>query len=194
MRYAVGDTVPPFMLQTIHGTAVPVPSRLAPHTHLQFRRFAGCPVCNFHLMTMSRRHAEIQAAGIHQVVLFHSSRDEMLKYQDRLPFDCVADIGKAHYRAFGVEESLRALLNPRILWKGLRWIVASRRFYDTAENGLLGLPADFLLDARGRVVACHYGTDADDQWETDELLRQASSAAAPAAAPLSPILSTPGSD
>ena len=33
--------------------AVPDPDRLV---HLQFRRFAGCPVCNLHLRSIVRRH------------------------------------------------------------------------------------------------------------------------------------------
>lgn len=34
----------------------------------------------------------------------------------------------------------------------------------------LGLPADFLIDADGMVVALRYGWHADDQWSVDELL------------------------
>jgi uncharacterized protein DUF6527 len=32
-------------------------------THLQFRRFAGCPICNLHLQTFVARHGEIKNAG-----------------------------------------------------------------------------------------------------------------------------------
>jgi hypothetical protein len=34
----------------------------------------------------------------------------------------------------------------------------------------LGLPADFLIDPDGSVVAVHYGRHADDQWSVDQLL------------------------
>jgi len=172
MKLTPGDTAPALSVSTIHGHAVPIPNPQARYTHVQFRRFAGCPVCNFHLLTMGKRHAEIAAAGIHQIVFFHSSQQEMLKYQAQLPFDCVADTDKTYFRAFKVETSWLALLNPRILWSGFRWIWASRRFYNKAENGILGLPADFLLDAQGRVLACKYGQNADDQWDTDDLLGQ----------------------
>ncbi len=37
---------------------------------------------------------------------------------------------------------------------------------------MLGLPADFLIDPDGRVLAAHYGTHANDQWSVDDLLRQ----------------------
>ncbi len=186
MAFAPGDTSPAFTVHTIHGKAVPIPSPQVRYTHLQFRRFAGCPVCNFHLLTMGKRHAEIAAAGIHQLVFFHSSQQEMLKYQAQLPFDCIADVDKKYFRAFHVETSGLALLNPRILWSGFRWILASRRFYNKAENGILGLPADFLLDAQGKVVACKYGQNADDQWDTAELLRHVAGAQ-PAQADKMPI-------
>lgn len=174
MKLAPGDMAPVIAASTIHGKPVDLPDSVQRYAHLQFRRFAGCPVCNFHLLTMSRRQAEIAAAGIRQVVFFHSSREEMLKYQAQLPFDCVADASKKHFKAFGVETSVRALLNPRVFWSGLRWVLTTGRFYKRAENGILGLPADFLVDAQGRIVACKYGAHADDHWEVDELLQLAS--------------------
>ena len=176
MKFAPGDTAPAIAASTIHGKPAHVPDPLPRYVHLQFRRFAGCPVCNFHLLTMGRRHAEIAAAGIRQLVFFHSSREEMLKYQAQLPFDCIADPGKKYFKAFGVETSVRTLLNPRVFWSGLRWILVARRFYTRAENGILGLPADFLVDAQGRIVACKYGAHADDHWEVDELLQLAGEA------------------
>jgi peroxiredoxin len=178
MKLAPGDAAPAIAASTIHSRAVRVPDPLPRYVHLQFRRFAGCPVCNFHLLTMGRRHAETAAAGIRQLVFFHSSREEMLKYQAQLPFDCIADPGKKYFKAFGVETSVRAILNPRVFWSGLRWILAARRFYTRAENGILGLPADFLIDAHGRIVACKYGAHADDHWDVDELLLLAGEARA----------------
>ena len=190
MKVAPGDTAPAIAASTIHGKPAHVPDPLPRYVHLQFRRFAGCPVCNFHLLTMSRRHAEVAAAGIRQLVFFHSSREEMLKYQAQLSFDCIADPGKKYFKAFGVETSVRALLNPRVFWSGLRWILVARRFYTRAENGILGLPADFLVDAQGRIVACKYGAHADDHWEVDEMLRLASAVppaqAVPGTAPVLP--------
>jgi hypothetical protein len=32
------------------------------------------------------------------------------------------------------------------------------------------LPADFVISAEGRIVACHYGSHASDQWSVDEVL------------------------
>jgi hypothetical protein len=38
---------------------------------------------------------------------------------------------------------------------------------------VLGLPADFLIDPAGRVVALRYGRHANDQWSVDELVELA---------------------
>jgi hypothetical protein len=56
------------------------------------------------------------------------------------------------------------------LLNGARWVLTQRRFYRKAENGMVGLPADFLVDGEGIVRASKYGAHADDQWDVDELL------------------------
>jgi peroxiredoxin len=173
-RLLAGSKAPTMDAVTIGGHPALVPDTLGRLVHLQFRRFAGCPVCNFHLMTMARRRSEIQEAGVQQIVLFHSTAGEMMNYQAQLPFDCVADADMHHFRRWGVESSFGSLLHPRVLLSGGRWVLGQRRFFRKAENGVLGLPADFLVDGRGVVLASKYGKHADDQWEVDELLSLAS--------------------
>ena len=73
MKFSPGDVVPATALETIHGKPLQLPDAGSRWVHLQFRRFAGCPVCNFHLLTFARRQGELAAAGIREVVLFHSS-------------------------------------------------------------------------------------------------------------------------
>jgi peroxiredoxin len=172
MRLQPGAKAPALSLTSIRGdrVAIPDPERLV---HLQFRRFAGCPVCNFHLHSLGRRLDDIRAAGIREVAVFHSSREEMLKYQAQLPFDCVADPGKALYRQFGVVTSWLAPLHPAVLWAGFRGVLATRKLYKKAEHGILGLPADFLIAPDGEVRAAHYGRHAYDNWDADQLLRLA---------------------
>ncbi|WP_159842787.1 peroxiredoxin-like family protein [Nocardia sp. CY41] len=166
------------MLITVSGAQIPVPDpdRLI---HLQFRRFAGCPVCNLHLRSIVTRHAEITAAGIREVVVFHSSAAELRKYTAELPLDVIADPERKLYREFGVETSPRALLDPRGWPAILRGVAhdayAALRRKQAApptapEGGSLGLPADFLISPDGRVLAAKYGTHVYDQWSVDELL------------------------
>jgi peroxiredoxin len=179
-KFAVGDLVEPRELTTVDGGTVPLP---APSglVHLQFRRFAGCPICNLHLRSIALRHDEIAAAGVREVVVFHSSADDLRPYVAELPFAVVADPAKRLYRAFGVESARRALLDPRawpaIVRGSLRTVIAVRRGEQppppTPNGGRLGLPGDFLIDASGVLRAAKYGVHADDQWPVDTLLAQA---------------------
>ncbi|MQY28389.1 peroxiredoxin-like family protein [Nocardia aurantia] len=172
------STVPTRTLTTVTGTEVPVPDadRLI---HLQFRRFAGCPVCHLHLRSIVTRRAEIAAAGVREVVVFHSSADELRKHAAEVPLDLVADPHRRLYREFGVESGPRALLDPRS-WPAIvlgvaRTLREARRSGAPMpslrpEGGRLGLPADFLIAPDGRVTAAKHGVHADDQWSVDELL------------------------
>jgi AhpC/TSA family len=176
-------SVPARTLVTVSGAHVPVPHS-GQLVHLQFRRFAGCPVCNLHLRSIVNRLGDIEAAGIREVVVFHSSADALRPYTADLPLDVVADPGRALYREFGVEYGPRALLDPRG-WPAIaravaRELRAVRRGERPAppthpEGGRLGLPADFLIAPDGRVLAEKYGTHVDDQWSVDELLTLAAS-------------------
>jgi peroxiredoxin len=179
MKLEPGQAIPPISTVSILGKAVSVPDPGVPFVHLQFRRFAGCPVCNFHLHSLARRADEIAMAGIREVVFFHSSAAEMLQYQAQLPFDCVADPDRQQYRRFGVETSLLAPLHLSVLVAGTRNFLRTGRLYTKAENGVLGLPADFLVDPQGRIVASSYGVHAYDNWDADELLKRAHAARPP---------------
>lgn len=177
-RIGVGAVVPSRELTTVGGEPVRLPGagRL---THLQFRRFAGCPVCNLHLQSVVRRHDEIEAAGICEVVVFHSPVSELREHGVELPFAVVADPRERLYVEFGVESAPRALLDPRAWLPVLRAVARStveliRRRESTPaarpNGGRLSLPADFLLDVDGRVLARKYGEHVYDQWSVDELL------------------------
>ncbi|SFJ92799.1 peroxiredoxin-like family protein [Streptomyces pini] len=183
-----GSTVSARSLDPVLGPPVAVPdgTRLI---HLQFRRFAGCPVCNLHLRSVVRRHEEIEAAGIREVVVFHSHPEELAEHAADLPFAVVADPGKRLYAEFGVESAPRSLLSPRAWWPVARALARSARERargrergpsSRPHGGRLGLPADFLLATDGRVVARKYGEHVYDQWSVDELLDLASRAARPA--------------
>jgi peroxiredoxin len=166
----VGEVLAERELLTVSGGRLRVPDseRLV---HLQFRRFAGCPICNLHLRSVIARHDDIVAAGIREVAVFHSSAAELLAHHDAVPFAMVADPGKRLYREFGVESSARALLDPRTWWPAIHGIFRKRRPWRLdLHGGPLGLPAEFLIDTEGRLLACKYGAHASDQWTVDELL------------------------
>jgi peroxiredoxin len=163
-------------LVDIHGDLVRVPD-LPRLVHLQFRRYAGCPVCNLHLRSIALRHDQILAAGIREVVVFHSSAETMLGFQGGLPFAAIADPEKKLYAEFGVQKmspmaAMMAALSPRSWRAAGRALMRAPSLRGAAGRGEehLGLPADFLIGPDGRVLAARYGKYVDDQWSVDELL------------------------
>jgi peroxiredoxin len=190
VRLNVDDTI---ARRTVAGVStepisIPDSDRLV---HLQFRRFAGCPVCNLHLQSFRLRHTEIAATGIREIVVFHSAADDLRPYTADLPFVVIADPDKRLYREFGVESSLRALFDPRAWPAILRGIMNSAVSIVRDEQavpsldphgGRFGLPADFLIAPDGRVLARKYGAHADDQWSVEEVVTLAHAVALPSSA------------
>ena len=174
MRKAIGDVIPKTEWSNIHDGSVLIPQQNA-FIHLQFRRFAGCPVCNLHLQSFFKRAEELKANNVHEVVVFHASQKDMLASVVDVPFDLIADPSRKLYKDFGVDTSWKALLNLGVIQKALKGI---RKFGMRVPQSLeaeLGVPADFLINQSGTIVALKYGAHADDQWSVEEVIELARS-------------------
>jgi peroxiredoxin len=168
-RLSVGAQLAPFQLATLsHGTlTVPGTSLI----HLQFRRFAGCPVCNLHHRSFAQGHARLEVARVQTIAFFHSPAELMQPYQGELPFATVPDPERHWYRRFGVERSAFAVIHPQVIGSALRGLISAPSNPFAGGSDQTGLPADFLINSYGIIVSTHYGRHADDQWSLDELLR-----------------------
>jgi peroxiredoxin len=169
-KIKVGDFIVSHRLDTISATSVELPAAQYV-THIQFRRFASCPICNLHIRSFMERHLELVATGIQEVVVFHSTQEEMLKQGADVPFAMIADPTKALYKSFGVETSIMSIINPASWASGVTGLLKFRQFPHEKGQGHFGLPADFLITKTGEVVAVKYGIHADDHWEVDDVLR-----------------------
>ena len=167
-KFIAGNFLVRRSLETINSSFVDVPS-VKHITHLQFRRFAGCPICNLHINTFVQRHMELVENGIQEIAIFHSSKEAMQEHKGA-PFAIVADPAKHLYQEFGVETSVMSILNPAAWLSGIKGLGSQGVNLLERGQNFLGMPADFLIDKGGKILACKYGKHADDHWSVDEVL------------------------
>jgi peroxiredoxin len=180
MKFKAGDIVPSRTLESVTGEPIklPDPNRLI---HLQFRRFVDCPICNTHIVELRGRAREIEAAGIKEVIVFHSSAKSIRSYQKDVPFVMVGDPKKVLYEEFGLKTSLGFISSLKALGAWTRGIAHGHFGLRSFSGGRLGLPGDFLIAPSGQIKATKYGTHAYDQWSVDELIALAKGATVQAA-------------
>jgi peroxiredoxin len=168
-KIRVGEAWPIAQMAAVGRGNVRVPAATG-WTHVQFRRFAGCPICALHLRSFVRSKAQLDQRGILEVVVFASSESALAEYAGEFPFALVADPGRELYRRVGVERSVWALAHPKSWLAGIRGLVTGGAGMPERVADAQGTPADFLIDAGGVVRACKYGRHADDQWSVEEVL------------------------
>lgn len=156
-------------LESIQGEKVSIPHDIN-FTHLQFRRFAGCPMCNLHIQNFIQNHQTLLSNGIQEVAVFHSTKASLLSHHAEAPFPLIADPDKLLYREFGVEQSIFSILHPRAWVAGIKGLFVPSIGLPNFGESVIGLPADFLINNLGKVVAFKYGTHAYDQWELEEVI------------------------
>lgn len=176
MKYKVGDKITARVLKSVRGKPLSLPDSNARLTHVQFRRWTGCPICNTHIAQFRKQADAIKQAGIQEIIFFHSRPEEIAEFQADLPFDMVGDPDKRVYKEFGVEAGLKFVTSFTALGAALRGITAGH-FNLNMKNGPHGLPADFLIAPDGTIVAVKYGQHAYDQWSALELIALANGAA-----------------
>ncbi|HEY6527352.1 MAG TPA: peroxiredoxin-like family protein [Cellvibrionaceae bacterium] len=173
-RFKAGSFLPSIILDSVNEGKITIPSGQG-ITHLQFRRFAGCPMCNLHLHQFKTRASELAAANIHEVVVFHSSAQRLQEFQNDTPFAMIADPGKQLYRQFAVQESIWAIAHPVALFTAIYAFISGHRGTSAADESISGLPAEFLINEKGEMIAVHYGRHGSDHWSVDDVIRKSKS-------------------
>lgn len=170
-KLQTGDPLQPQQWRDVHNNPVDVPHSNR-WTHIQFRRYSGCAVCNLHLHSFITRQQELESAGIQEIVVFNSTQARILADLPTSPFHLIADPHNHLYQQFGVAKSLLAVFNPAVWFFALRGALQFGVQLPRDNETSFGLPADFLIDSQGKIAAVKYGKHANDQWELDELLFQ----------------------
>jgi peroxiredoxin len=173
MRLTVGTAAPAFKAEALGGRTVDLAALRGRTVLLKFYRFATCPVCNLHMHRFINEYKTLEALGLTTVVLYHSpaAKLETIRQGCELaPFDLVPDPDKRIFRAFGVEQGWRGMFSPTVMRE---YIKALRAGYQpgltTADGGITGNPADFIIDASGRIAFAHYGRHYADSLDARQI-------------------------
>jgi peroxiredoxin len=142
---------------------------------IKFHRFSGCPIAQDQIHEVIRRQNELTDAGIETVVLLHSSKKKILANFNEVPgLHIIADRQKKFYRLYQAAFSWGKLFSPDT-WRATFRSIFRGYFpqFTRFEGGIIGVPADFLLDRKGKVVSWHYGKHFGDSWSVSQVLKEA---------------------
>ena len=192
MRLTIGSPAPAFSAESIGGRRVVFDQLRGRPLLLKFYRFATCPICNLHMHRFIQEHHMVAAAGLTTIVFYHSPAAKLAEARsEAAPFDLVPDPTKAVFGAYGVETGLRGFVSPAVMRdyaKALAAGYAPGLF--SSDGGVTTNPADFLVDASGRIVFVHYGTQYADALTADDVVRAWTAAQKKSEAPVSELAST----
>ncbi len=151
-------------------------------TLLTFYRDPACPFCNFHLYLLTSKFEELRKYDLQVVAVFAADPDEVRKFilARPRPFPVAAEPSFEAYEIYGIEKSfsrkMLAVIRHFIPWlRGMAQVGFGRSLKTLGGIGTSNnLPADFLIDEKGRIAEAYYGKDAGDHIPFERVERFAS--------------------
>lgn len=178
MKLQAGQMAPDLEVLDLSGHLVSLRALRGRAVLLSFYRYASCPLCNLRVRDLREAAPQLEALGLVMVGVFQSDAATLGRYVGRqqAPFALVADPDMALYRRYGVERRWLAMLHPSTLAGALRAFAAG--FLPGRIDGPVHrIPADFLIDAQGRIAVAHYGGHAGDHLPIEALKEELAGAA-----------------
>lgn len=164
----IGDALPDFLMPDQHGRLVSLADQLSKGpVVVSFLRGHWCPYCQATAVALGEIADAAAAKGASIVAISPESR----KYSQRLSadskdrFPILTDIDNGYAMALNltiwVDDDMARLI------ASAGWDVPS---YQTAKSWLLPIPATFVLDKNGFVVARYVNADYRTRMEIDDIL------------------------
>ncbi len=156
----------PLLLTDVHGNRVPIGRDAGRPVVLSFFREASCPYCNFRIYELTNNVPQLGKGRVELVAVLASTEDEVRRFllQRERPITFVADPDLDAFETYGVARE-GALSKLKALLRRLPALLRGYRLREgegpKARDSRI-IPADFLIDADGRVVDEYYGEDIGD--------------------------------
>lgn len=166
-RLTPGETAPSFAAWDLSGARrVDLLHYRGRHVLLSFYRYASCPLCNLRVHELAQHHADWHARGLDMLAVFQSPPGTLRQYvgSQHPPFLIIPDPGQTLYALYGVGHSWAGFfrawatrlpeIGRSVIGKGFR--------PGSVEGAIHRIPADFVIDPRGRIAEAWYGRDIGD--------------------------------
>ncbi|MDJ1483761.1 peroxiredoxin-like family protein [Cytophagaceae bacterium YF14B1] len=173
MKLSQNQSAPLFNTVDIWQNTVSLQHQQGHKIYLAFMRNAGCPVCNLRVHELLQKADHFAKHNIKIWLVYESTQAKMKEYlsQQSYPFTFIADPENKLYKLYSVERStgkvLKSLFNG-ILGKAMK----GQKLYKEkiSQDGHTNtIPAEFLIDEKGRLQIVHYGTHIGDHLPIEQL-------------------------
>lgn len=175
-----GMPLPSFHTKDIYGHEVSDQTLLGKKTTVVFLRFAGCPICSLHMLPLTQSLRDLKKSNV--IYVYSSSQEKCLALHKQVGMpshvQVIADPNLELYKLFGVKSgsiwqmiSTMGSVMPKM--SSQKKALTQQGIYsDVSKIGMDGsmlmLPADFLVDEKGKLVTTHYGKRWNDHLPIDE--------------------------
>jgi len=163
MRITKGTLAPDFTATVYQRDPLTLSALRGRKVWLAFFRYSGCPLCNLRVHQMIQRHEAWERQGLQIVAVFQAPVHEVEANvgKQNAPFPIVCDPDEELYRLYGLEASLAGYLSAKNLPK-MAEALKEGFIPGTMHGTKTRLPADFLIDATGKVVDTFYAPTIGD--------------------------------
>ncbi len=160
-RLSPGDFAPALEGLDHAGATVSLAALRGRPVLVAFFRYASCPLCNLRVHQLRQARPELARKGLAIIAVFQSPPASIAAYVGRqaVEFPLVGDPTMTLYRRWGVEKSWAGLLRATVFHFGTGLRAIRQGFLPGRIDGPMHrLPADFLVDAEGRLAEVFYAT------------------------------------
>lgn len=171
-RVKTGEIMQNFQLQTPFRKQMMLKEAVGEQrTAIIFLRYYGCTLCQYDMKLLKDHYQEITEQGGSFMVVLQSTPENISKniQQDSFPYTIICDPDKTIYKALEITpaQTKEELVGGNTMEK----ISKARESFSHGdyEGEELQLPAVMVVDKNLRVLYIHYGVDAADVPNYDEL-------------------------
>ncbi|WP_186429520.1 peroxiredoxin-like family protein [Clostridium sp. BSD9I1] len=141
---------------------------------LFFLRYYGCTVCQLQILKFIKNYERFKEKDT-QLFVVLQSEPETIREQDSkgdIPFAIICDPSQELYKLYNTSAAKNMLgLGSFNLFKKVEEAKKLGLTHGKYEGNELQLPATFVIDEEGIIKFVHYGQDAGDVPDIDELLK-----------------------